>query len=193
MTPRRTFLFILAAAVAVVSVLAGTPSFSGGKAWAQAKERAVQYTRIGANEYQNFVVNWDEKKVPVLCALLRTPAQYGALFHAAPVMGGERPFAPPPNLFETEQILVVARVMAASEDMDKVFEVERVAENGTELILSYRFNEPKTPASYTVKNSLCLRIPKRDYTKVSFYENGKLAGKLNTAAGQWSVPALARQ
>jgi hypothetical protein len=188
---KRSFIPILAAVIAVVSALAGALPYAHGKAGAQSHERAVLYTRIGVGEYQNFVVNWDENKVPVLCALLGSPARYGSVFHAAPVMGNTRPFAPPPQVFETWQMLVVARVMPAPENMDAVFEVERVAESGTELILAYRYIEPGTKASHTVKNHLSLLIPKRAYTKVSVYENGKLAGELNTAAGQWCVPALA--
>ncbi|MBI4804897.1 MAG: hypothetical protein HY795_06650 [Desulfovibrio sp.] len=188
---KRSIFSILAAAVAAVAMLAGALPYACGIAGAQAQERAVSYTRIASGEYQNFVVNWDENTVPVLCALLSFPAQYAAVFHAAPVMGGARPYAPSPQTFEKEQVLVVARVMPAPENMDAVFTVERVVENGTELTLFYRYTAPTTRATYTVKNQLSLLIPKRAYTKVSFYENGKLAGELNTAAGQWCVPAVA--
>jgi hypothetical protein len=145
---------------------------------------------MGMGDYQNFIKNWDEKKHAVLYALIQTPAQYDALFQPAAVMGAKRPFAPEAELYAKEQIFIVARVTAAPEGIDKVFEVERVIERDQELALCYRFNEPKTDATFSIKNFLAVRIPKHDYKQVIFLENGKQVGKLNTAEGQWSVPAM---
>ena len=153
------------------------------------KERAVTYKRMGIGDYQNFLKNWNEKEHGVLYALLQTPAQYDALFHPASGMGAKRPFAPEAALYAKEQILVVARVMAAPANMDQVFEVERVTETNHELTLHYRFNEPKTDATFSVKNYLALRIPRHDYRKVILFENGEQIGELNTAKGEWSIPA----
>ena len=124
----------------------------------------------------------------MLYAIIQTPAQYAALFHPAPVMGGKRPFAPKPEFFNKEQILVVARVTLAPKDLDKVFEVERVVEKGHALELHYRFTAPDSHATYTVKSQLAIRIPKHDYASVTFVENGKQIGVLKPAEGQWSVP-----
>lgn len=157
------------------------------------EERAVTYKRMGIGDYQNFLKNWDEKKQAVLYALIQTPAQYDALFHPAPLMGAKRPFAPEAEVYTNEQILVVARVIVAPENMDKVFEVERVTERGQELALHYRFNEPKTNATFSVKNYLAVRIPRRDYKKVTFFENTKPMGELKPAEGQWSVPAMSSE
>jgi hypothetical protein len=191
MTSRRSLhLHRTATTIAALTVLAILMSFADGKAEGQPQERPVSHTRIEVDKYQNFIGNWDQTTNPVLYALLQTPAQYAALFHPAPVMGDARPFAPPPREFETNQIVVIARGMPAPEDMKKVFAVERIAARGAELIVFYRFNEPNAGASYKVKNHLCLRIPKDAYRKVRFYENGKLSGELNTAAGQWSVPVV---
>ena len=85
---------------------------------------------------------------------------------------------------------MVARVVVAPENMDQVFEVERVEETGQELALHYRFNEPKTRATFSVKNYMALRIPRCEYRKVTFFENGKQVGELKTAEGEWSVPAM---
>ena len=155
-----------------------------------AAEQAVTYTRIGSGEYQNFVMNWDTEKNPVLCALIQTPDQYNAVFHPAPSMGDKRPFAPGPELYEKEQILVVARVMTAIKhgDEDKVFEVQRLVTNGEALELHYRFNEPTDKATWFVKNWLVLRIPKHEYKKVVLFENDKQLLELDLAKGQWSIP-----
>jgi len=80
--------------------------------------------------------------------------------------------------------------MVAPENMDKVFEAERVTERDQELALHYRFNEPGTSATFSVKNYLVLRIPRHEYKKVTFFENGKQVGEFKTAEGQWSVPAM---
>ena len=176
--------------IAILTVLACSQSRATDNIGIQSVERAVTYRRMGIGDYQNFLQNWDETKQPVLYALIQTPAQYDALFHPAPVMGNKRPYSPEADVYTKEQILVVARVMVAPEDMGKVFEVESVSEQGQELTIRYRFNEPKTKATFSVKNYLALRIPKQDYRKVTFFENGKQVGELKPAEGQWSVPAL---
>jgi hypothetical protein len=156
----------------------------------KSKERSITYQQIEMSEYQNFINNWDENKSAVLYALIQTPARYDALFHPAALNGAARPYAPEPELYFKEQILVIARVMQASENMGNVFEVERVMEKGRELTLYYRYNEPKNDATFTIKNYLAIRIPKRDYKKVVFIENGKLVGNLYISQGQWSVPEM---
>ena len=180
MTIRQSFIPIGLALIVIVAALSCS----------KRKERAVTYQRMDIGDYQNFIKNWDEKKHAVLYALIQTPAQYDALFQPAPVMGANRPFAPEAELYTKEQILIVARVTVAPENIDKVFEVERVIERDQELALYYRFNEPKTNATFSVKNFLAVRISKHDYKQVIFFENGKQVGKLNTAEGQWSVPAM---
>jgi hypothetical protein len=154
------------------------------------KGKAVEHQRISTGDYQNFIGTWDEKKNPVLCAVVRSPSQYNALFHPAATMRNKLPFAPDAGLYKKEQILVVARVMTAPDDMDKVFAVEKVVEAGQDLMLYYRLEEPKTKATYTVKNFLALRVPQRDYQRVLFFENGKQVGELKPATGTWSVPAF---
>ena len=157
---------------------------------AKSKDSTVAYHRIGMDTYQNFLGNWDNGKHPVLYALIQTPHQYGALFHPAAVMGGNRAFGPEASLYSKAQILVVGRVIEAPENYNKVLEVERISESDGELVVRYRFNKPKHDATYRVKNWLALQIPKRDYKKVTFYENGKEVGELRTAEGQWSIPAV---
>jgi hypothetical protein len=189
MAIKRSFSLVVLAvmAMALVSPMLCTTTSAGAKP----EEQAVAYRRIGAGDYQSFLINWDEKRYPVLCALIQTPAQYDALFHPAAVMGDKRPFAPGAEIYTKEQILMVGRVMAAPENMDKVFEVERVVEKGRELALYYRFLETGTNATFTVKNYLALLIPKHEYRKVIFFENGKRVGELKTAQGEWSVPVMA--
>lgn len=151
--------------------------------------RTTPYTKIRMSEYRSFIKNWDEKKDPLLYALISTDAGYRALFHPAPTMPSRRPFAPDKSLYEKEQILVVARVMPSPENVDDVFEIGKIVEREGELSVYYTFNKSETGAAWQAKIYLAARIPKRPYRKVLFFENGKPVGELNTAAGQWLVPA----
>ncbi len=154
----------------------------------QKKERPVPYKKMSIHDYRNFIENWDEQKYPVLYALISTPARYNALFHPAATMSSTRPFCPDEYFYAKEQILVVARVMLNPRNVDTVLEVDRITEKNQELAFHYRFNKQKSDANWYGKIYLAVRIPKHNYKKVLFFENGKQIGELNIAAGQWSVP-----
>jgi hypothetical protein len=40
------------------------------------------------------------------------------------------------------------------------------------------------------KQDFALYVPKKEYTRVRFIENGALLGVLELAAGQWTVPPV---
>jgi hypothetical protein len=151
-------------------------------------EKALPYTIIGMEEYQNFLGSWDEDAQPALFAQIRTPAQYRTLFHSAAVMGGNKPFGPEDSLFKTEQILVVGRIVG---DLDKVFLVESAVAKDGVLTLSYRFKPSAEGSPATFKAALEVRVPQGDYRKVVFVENGKPVGELDAAGGQWVLPMSA--
>jgi len=150
--------------------------------------RTVRYERVGVFEYQNFLRNWDDEAHPRLYALVQSPAHYNALFAPAAVMGNRRPFAPLPELFTQESIVLVARVMPAPGDMEKVFTADRVTVQDRALEVHYRYAEPEDAAAHKVINFLALRVPKQAYRRVTFFENGKRVGALDVAGGQWMVP-----
>ena len=154
----------------------------------QTEGQEVKFSRIGTGDYQSFVGNWDDQKDPALYAVLQSPEQFAEIFHPAPTNPPKKPFAPPAELFQKEQILLVSRVMPAPEDLDKAFEVQRVTANGQELTLSYKLQPPSKGASYTVKNYLAVRVPKGNYARIVFIENGKKIGELRPTEGVWSVP-----
>ena len=120
MAIKRSFIPVGLAMIVIVTALVCPMSRAADNMGAKPEERAVTYKRMGIGDYQNFLKNWDEKKHAVLYALIQTPAQYDALFHPAPLMRDKRPFAPEAEIYTKEQILVVARVMVAPENMDKV-------------------------------------------------------------------------
>jgi hypothetical protein len=156
----------------------------------QSREQAVPYTRMNPEDYQNFLINWDNLKNPVLFALVQDSIQYNTLFHPAALNGMIRPFSPKAEFFNDAQILLVARVMLASEDIHKAFEVERVTEKNKELTFHYRYHEPGVEETFAVKYFMVLRLPRKAYTKAVFFENEKPIGELNIAGGQWYVPEM---
>jgi hypothetical protein len=180
MTTKNIFILV-GLALAMVVIL---------QACSKQRAQAVTYKRMANSDYQNFLINWDENKYPVLCALLQDPAQYNALFQPAAVNRAVGQIAPEADLYLNEQILVVAQVGAATANMDQIFEVEQVTERDEELTFHYRYHESKTDTSFLVKHYLALRIPRCDYKKMRFIENGKQVGELNITAGQWSIPAM---
>jgi hypothetical protein len=159
---------------------------SGAEKGASSAE--IPFRRVSAQEYQNFLKNWDDAKTPLLRAVILSAGRYEAWFHPAPLNRPNRAFGPEPALFEKEQILVVARVTPGVVAVDALFGVDRVEGAGTEVRLFYRFREPSVPSDYTIKAHLALRIPKKAYQRAVFVENGKQVASLDLAAGEWSVP-----
>lgn len=157
----------------------------------EAHAEKVAFTRIGRDDYRNFIANWNDAEVPVFRALVRTPAEYDAVFHPARVMRDAKPTRVPNAFFEAEMLLVVARVVPAPGPADTVFEVDALAADGDTLELRYRFAPPVAGASFTVKEMLALRIPRRDVGVVRIIENGTPVGELAITDGRWSEPAVA--
>lgn len=152
---------------------------AGGICSAVAADPELSFQCINPNDYQSFVQNWDEKAQPVRAALVRTPAEWNAVFHPAPVMRGKKPFAPADSEFATNQFLVVARVMPAP--TGEAFRVEQVTAEKDVLTVRYAYVAPR-PASYDVKEFLGLRLPARPFTKVFVEENGKTVATLEMSA-----------
>lgn len=144
---------------------------------------------VGRNDFSNFVVNWDDSQA-VFMALIRTPEDYAAVFHPAPVVGNRKPFGPAPELFDEQMILLVSRVVTAPADGEKILTVEGLAADGGTLTLRYRFTPPAERATFSVKEVLQLRIPRRELNRVRFLENEKPVGELRLAEGVWSIPPV---
>jgi hypothetical protein len=168
-------------AAVVLTFLLGFPSRANGE--------PVRYERIRPDEYRNFIANWDDAAEPVLRALIRTPEEYDALFHPAPVSGNTKPYKPPSRLFDDEMILVVARVVDAPAEGEQVLAVESLSADGDTLELRCRFTPPRVPAAYRVKEMLALRIPRRPVKAVRIVVNGAALGELRPDEGRWAVPA----
>lgn len=174
--------------IGLVGFLGWFCTAGAGNVVAADEGKPVKHTRIGLNDYQNFLVGWDMSEQLQRFALIRSAAEYDQLFQPAAVSGSRVPFAPPEKLYAKEQILLVARTMPAPARPGTVFEVESLEEQGDQLTLKYRYREPRA-ASSQARLFLALRIPAKKYAKVIFIENGQEAGSLDLADGQWVKPA----
>lgn len=172
----RSWAFSLAAALAAV---AGSFSAAG---------EPVAFTTVAAGDYASFLVTWDEASAPVFVAAIRTPQEYAAAFHPAPVMGNRRPFAPPDEFFADAMLLVVARVVDAPAAGERPLAVESLATEGEDLVLRYRFTPVAAPATFRIKEVLLVRVPKRGGGSVRFVENGQPVGELEPDDGAWAAP-----
>jgi hypothetical protein len=159
----------------------------------QSKGNEVSSQRIKIDDYQNFLKNWDSVKHPVLYALIQNASQYDMLFAPAAVGGSKKPFAPDGKVYEKEQLLIVAKEMIAPPNMEASFEVEKLSEEDGNLVLSYVYNRVKSNATYSVKNYLGLRIPKKAYRKLILIQNGEKIGELQLDQGEWVMPKVAEK
>jgi len=154
---------------------------------ADAEATVIPIRRDDPDRYQNFVINWDAG-TKVLCAIVRTPADYSRLFHPAPVIGGKKPFAPPEAAFEKEHLLVIARVVGG--DGESVLAIERVVEKEGSLEVHCRFQPSTAKSSFSVKQAALAWIPAREPEPMTFIENGKPVATLDTGNDAWVVPDL---
>ena len=157
---------------------------------ADAEPTVVPIRRDDPNRYQNFVVNWDAG-TEVLCAIVRTPADYARLFHPAPVIGGKKPFAPPEAAFEKEHLLVIARVVGG--DGGSVLAIERVVEKEGSLEVHGRFQPSTAKSSFSIKQAALAWIPARKPEPVTFIENDTMVATLDSSGGEWVSPPLSAQ
>ena len=154
---------------------------------ADAEPTLIPIRRDDPDRYQNFVINWDAG-TEVLCAVVRTPADYARLFHPAPVIGGKKPFAPPDAAFEKEHLLVIARVVGG--DGGSALAIERVVEKEGSLEVHCRFEPSTAQSSFSIKQAALAWIPAREPGPVTFIENGKPVVTLDTGKDAWVVPDL---
>ncbi len=153
----------------------------------------VRFRVMGSQEYNSFVKEWDNKKEPLLYALIQSQAQWNAVFHPAPVMGGaNKKFVPDEATFEKEALLLVARVTAAPgrDSLKSVFQAAGVTAGGDGIVLSYKFEQPHSKQPFKAKSFLGVWIPRQEFKKIKFVENGEQVGILDLSGGQWSVPPI---
>lgn len=145
---------------------------------------------VDFRQFQAFVRNWtaDDKPRP-LFAILHSVAEWEEVFHPAPVMGRNRPFAPERARFENSHLILAAYVTAPGEGGARPLQIEAVTLKDNEVQFRYRF-KPAAAGTFQVKECLGVWIPKGTYRRVVFIENGKTAGALDLTKGEWVQPVL---
>ncbi|WDZ95604.1 hypothetical protein Herbaro_19310 [Herbaspirillum sp. WKF16] len=160
---------------------------TAGCSWAPWGEKedptVVPFKTIMSGSYQGFLKNWDDKKQPVFCTLIRSRAEWDEWMQPAPVAGDKRPYGPATAHFDTKQYLLVARTMRAPDAAERphVFTPLSVTWRQETLRINYLYRAPSSGASYTIKDYLMLAIPKERYTTgpVVFYENDRKVCQLD--------------
>ncbi len=190
----RSLKVLLAAASLLLSdllsfhAIAKEPNPAKNNASETAQTEEVPFGRIPMDQYLNFLKNWDDAKHPTLFALVRNPKEYDLLFGAAPVIGARKEFAPPKDFYERKQLIIIGRVIPASNEPDKVLIVERLTSDGKQLTVRYKFQPPSQPASFQQKNWLTILLNKNEFDSIIFIENNKEIGALKLNEGQWAIP-----
>ena len=142
---------------------------AGVPACAFAVELAYQILDQGA--YQNFIMNWTPADAP-LCAAMGSQADWDAIFSPAPIMGGNRPFRPPAELWRNAGVLMIARVINGG-DTDHVFQVTGVHRDAEVIDVDFSFHPPPE-ASFRIKWWLGVTVEKPLAPTVRFSEDGRL-------------------
>lgn len=158
-------------AVVALAVFAAAPA----RSWAADEERGedVPYRIVPIEAYAVFVNNWENDGQP-FCAVVRSLDDWDKVFSPAMSMGEQRPVRPDAALFDDESLLVVARVAPAAEGAVPVLSVVSLERVKNGCVLAYRFVEP-APASYSVKHTLILAIPKGESGPFRFVERHAVA------------------
>jgi hypothetical protein len=160
-------------ALALVAVLGATP----------APAAPISFTRIAPDAYQSFIGSWSPADAP-LCAAISSADEWSAVFHPAPVMGAQRPFAPDPSFWTAHMILLVARVEPSG---GAAFSKPSVSVSDGAVSVRYAYRPPPG-AAFTVKDFLALSVPAASPNEVTWIENGRAVCTLHPAAGAWLSP-----
>ncbi len=161
----RAYLLVVLAVLAVSAVSAAEAPGCG------ARSEAIPYRVLPADSFAAFVKNWSGDQA--LQAVIRTPAEWDAVFSPAVVMGNPKPTAPEPEFFRKEQLLVVAKVTPAPGPGENPLLVKSLVSvaNGNGQVLIYRYVPPAAPATYQVKSVLILAVPKEYAGPFHFVED----------------------
>ncbi|WP_434113542.1 hypothetical protein [Paraburkholderia caffeinilytica] len=162
--------------------------FGGHPASTQSRDsvasQTIPFDRLDFPQYHFFASAWDDSRQPVRCALIRTPSEWRAIMHPAPVMFWSQPrFALPDAFYDSQQILLVARVTPADTDDARVLDIHSVTLHEGTLNVDYQYREPLETAGFMVTNSLLVAIPrlKTPLARIQFIENGRTVCSLTPA------------
>ena len=170
------------------ALTADDPLSKSTKNNANVDEINVNFQPIRSRDYANFPTGWSAGTLYRL-GLIRTPADYAQVFQPAAVAGNQQPYAPPAELYEREMIVVIGRVARATRNPDQTLKIEKVIQKGKTLDVFFSFKDGPKSATYSVKATAAVRIPKQVITQLRFFEATEIVGELKIAEGEWLQPA----
>lgn len=139
------------------------------------------------HDYQVFVSRWTPEGTP-LCAAIESAGDWSQILHPAPVMSGNKAFAPPADFWKGHAVLLVARTVPGGSDTTQIFHFKGVSEVAGVTTVGESFTPPP-PASYQINWYMAVAVPKPLAAQIQFVENGKPICTLKPAAGLWVSPA----
>ena len=142
----------------------------------KAVTRTVRFRPFRIEDYQAFPKNWDEKTTPVLAVRMQSEFDWKQYFGAAGVMRKNKPYAPPPETFEKEEILFAAVI--ADTAKNEAIELEGIVLDEKLHTITVSFSSPvptgkKATAGAKFKNVAGCFMAKAPDAKVIFLHNGK--------------------
>lgn len=140
----------------------------------------VTYRLLDPGAYQSFVMNWTPADTP-LCVAMASQADWDAVFHPAPIMGGYKPFRPPAEFWGNTGVLMMARVINGG-DTAHVFQVTGVHRDGDAIDVDFSFHPPPE-ASFQIKWWLGVAVEKPLAPTARFSEDGRLVCTAQPGAG----------
>lgn len=143
----------------------------------QSPEETIRFRVISNNDYSSFVVNWGPEHRYRL-GVLRTFGDYEKVYNAAAFARNKKPYGPAADQFKKEMMVFVSRVIPAVDDVDKELRLEKVVATGTTLDVYFQYRGSAKNSTYQIKATAAAWIPKKDYTRVRFYEGKKLEKEL---------------
>jgi hypothetical protein len=135
----------------------------------------LSYERVDTRSYSVFVNNWDDAQRPVLCELIRNPSEWKAVMHPAPLMNtSTQSFGPPNALFQTQQLLLLAKVMPASTSAEDPIHIRAVTSQDGRVSVDYTWSQSPRSSTFYIKSYFLLAVkkPAAPTQQVQFVENG---------------------
>jgi len=118
---------------------------------------AFPYQVMQPGDYQVFVMPWRPESAPH-CLAIRSAAEWARAFHQAPVMRGNRPFAPPPGFWRDHIVLLIARAMPMA-DVDEAIRVDGVDEIAGRLQVQLAFHIADSSATMNAWKGIVIGRP----------------------------------
>jgi hypothetical protein len=152
----------------------------------------VGFKRLAMGAYQAFVVNWDQRDSPFLCALIGSQKRWTTVMHRAPTMKKGKPFAPEAALFDSNDILLVSRIVPGEGDFSHAVEIKEIHSDGRDMQVAVAV-AARPAASFSVKAYSMVEIPKAKGGAFVVVVDGKTVCRVAPGADWVQPPSAGRE